>query len=502
MRPSCSVFWSGLRVIRLVLLSLMVAGGVVVPATSHGAWERELVVGSEVDYPPFALGEAGGEPDGFTVELWKAVAKEMGFKYRFRVQPFQEILGEFHTGKIDVLINLAYSSERAQFANFSVPHVVSYGTIFARKGALRFDSEEELKAKSIIVLSGDLLHDYAVSAGYRNLVLVTDVAGGMRLLSEGKHDAMLVSRVVGLQTLKQLNLKSIEPVGAPIRDVVQRFGFAVRDGDSDLLAQINEGMTIVRMNGTYERLYEKWFGAIDPRPVPPIELAKILAPAAFIIFLIAFAYLYQRRLNATLAVRVAERTSELTATLHSLREGEARFRCLTEMSSDFYWESDAEHRIIQRTESKSEAAASVFRNASLIGQLRWEVPHHSPDEAGWLAHRALLDAHLPFRDFEISRYGADGALLHVSVSGDPMFDEAGNFKGYHGVGTDITERKIFETSLQESEARFKIMFNEAPLGIALIDSLTGHIHAVNPMFAKIAGRTIDEMAYIDSVASG
>ncbi|MCX7150542.1 MAG: transporter substrate-binding domain-containing protein, partial [Rhodocyclales bacterium] len=318
-------------------MSLAFAAGIVAPATSHGAPERELVVGSEVDYPPFALGEAGGAPDGFTVELWQAVAKEMGFKYRFRVQPFNEILGDFRAGKIDVLINLAYSSERAQFANFSAPHVVSYGTIFARNGSLRFDGEEELKAKSIIVINRDLLHDYAVAAGYRNLVLVADVAAGMRLLNEGKHDAMLVSRLAGLQILKQINLKSVEPVGAPIRGVVQRFGFAVRHGDSDLLAQINEGMAIVRMNGTYQRLYEKWFGVIDPRPVAPIELAKFLVPATLIIFLIGLAYFYQRRMNAILALRVAERTSELTATLQSLRESEARFRCLTEMSSDFYW---------------------------------------------------------------------------------------------------------------------------------------------------------------------
>lgn len=74
MRPSCSASWSTPRVVRLALLSLALAAGVIAPATSHDAPQRELVVGSEVDYSPFALGEADGEPDGFTVELWKAVA--------------------------------------------------------------------------------------------------------------------------------------------------------------------------------------------------------------------------------------------------------------------------------------------------------------------------------------------------------------------------------------------------------------------------------------------
>lgn len=62
---------------------------------------------------------------------------------------------------------------------------------------------------------------------------------------------------------------------------------------------------------------------------------------------------------------------------------------------------------------------------------------------------------------------------------------------------EIQERKQAEESLQESEERFKTMFMQAPLGIALIDSHSGHIHEVNPRFAEIAGRTMAEMIHID-----
>ena len=125
-----------------------------------------------------------------------------------------------------------------------------------------------------------------------------------------------------------------------------------------------------------------------------------------------------------------------------LRESEARFRSLTEMSSDFYWESDAEHRLTQRASAdKKLSTVSVFRQGAQIGERRWEIPYLSPDEAGWQAHRAVLDAHRPFRDFELSRLGTDGTERHISISGDPVFDESGAFKGYRGVGTDITARK-------------------------------------------------------------
>jgi len=171
------------------------------------------VVGSEQDYPPFATGMTDATAGGFTVELWQAVAAEAGLNYTLRVRPFHQLLQEFKDGKIDVLINLAQSDERRQFAAFSVPHVVVHGAIFARKGQTDIDSEDDLTGKSIIVLNADLAHDYAVAKGWaKQLVLVNTAAEGMRLLATGQHDVMLLSRLVGMQTLNTLGLKNIEPI--------------------------------------------------------------------------------------------------------------------------------------------------------------------------------------------------------------------------------------------------------------------------------------------------
>ena len=92
------------------------------------------------------------------------------------------------------------------------------------------------------------------------------------------------------------------------------------------------------------------------------------------------------------------------------------------------------------------------RSGSEIGKTRWEVPYLEPDAEAWRKHRETLDAHLPFRDFELARPTPDGGKRYVSVSGLPVFDKSGRFIGYRGVGRHITERKRAEEALRRSEA--------------------------------------------------
>ena len=90
----------------------------------------------------------------------------------------------------------------------------------------------------------------------------------------------------------------------------------------------------------------------------------------------------------------------------------------------------------------------------------------------------------------------DGPRVFLSTK-FPLVDGGGQVVAVCGVSFDITEHKQAELALRKSEERFARLFAEAPLGIALIDSLTGHIDEVNPMFARIAGRTMEEVRQID-----
>jgi PAS domain S-box-containing protein len=120
----------------------------------------------------------------------------------------------------------------------------------------------------------------------------------------------------------------------------------------------------------------------------------------------------------------------------SMRESEARFRSLTQLSSDFFWEADVQHRLSSIVHGPGYAAAPVGYGA--LGKTPWEMASTSPEETGWKVHKQMIEARLPFRDFEIARPLAEGGTRHFAVSGEPRFDSHGQFLGYRGVGRDVS----------------------------------------------------------------
>jgi diguanylate cyclase (GGDEF)-like protein/PAS domain S-box-containing protein len=170
-----------------------------------------------------------------------------------------------------------------------------------------------------------------------------------------------------------------------------------------------------------------------------------------------------------------------------LRESEERFRALTHMSSDFFWHTDAEHRLTSIVHGPSYGSAQLSRG--IIGKHPWSVASVSPDQAGWAAHMAVLNSHLPFRDFEFARVMPDGGTRYFSVSGEPRFDANGAFSGYRGIGRDVTEIALARERIAS------LAYNDALTGLAnrtsLGPALEQAIERTRRHRSKLAGVFID-----------
>ena len=144
-------------------------------------------------------------------------------------------------------------------------------------------------------------------------------------------------------------------------------------------------------------------------------------------------------------VRTFADVSDYVRVQSELQTSEARFRSLCDLSSDWYWEQDAQYRF---TDFAGVSAHKDARLESMLGRTCWDTPALNMREEDWAAHRRLLAARQPFRDLELQRVGANGQAYWMALSGVPIIDASGVLRGYRGVGRNITERKRVEGEIE------------------------------------------------------
>lgn len=151
--------------------------------------------------------------------------------------------------------------------------------------------------------------------------------------------------------------------------------------------------------------------------------------------------------SAVIANQIAQ-FSQLISARERLQQSEERFRSLIELSSDWIWEQDETFRFTffegnQRLQHKADVKPS-----SRIGTQRWDMPALNLTDEDWARHKEQLERHEPFHDFLLRRPDVRGRERWMSISGLPIFDAQGKFKGYRGLAKDISERKLSELRVQ------------------------------------------------------
>ncbi len=143
--------------------------------------------------------------------------------------------------------------------------------------------------------------------------------------------------------------------------------------------------------------------------------------------------------------RKEQQNAQLVQTAEALRASETRIKDFAEMSSDWLWEIDAQLRFSWASDNELLRQSGV---PDRIGKTPWDAIGADINEPLWARLRADMMAHRAFRDFHARKPRFNGPSRHVSVDGNPVFSESGEFLGYRGTGRDITAEVEAEQELR------------------------------------------------------
>lgn len=228
------------------------------------AQTKELVVGSSATYRPFAYENPAKEIVGYDVDIIKAVAQKAGLQIKIVNTPWTGIFAALNNGDVDLVISgVTINDKRKQSYDFTVPYFEARQLIAVNKDSTA-KSLKDLAGKKIAVVTGSTADDTAsrefgkTNPDIRRFestpLIISELAGG------GVDAAIGDNGVIAFRTQEHKNLKTVSDAGFP----KEFFGIVVKQGNKALLDKLNAGMTAIKADGSYARIYKQWFQAEAP----------------------------------------------------------------------------------------------------------------------------------------------------------------------------------------------------------------------------------------------
>lgn len=231
-----------------------------------GGGGEKLTVGSDVPYPPFEeFGKTKTEFKGFDIELVEAIAERIDRTVEVQDTSFDTIFRDLAQGKFDMVASATtITPEREKTVDFTNPYYLpSAQAIVVTKGS-DIQSEADLQGKTVGVQQGTTGEEYVeeeVESG--ELRTYPQGPDTIPALKSGTIDAVVIDRPVAEKAIEEDS--GIE-ISAGI-ETEEEYGFVVQQGDEELLDELNEGLKEILDDGTYTRIYEKWFNKAPPEAV-------------------------------------------------------------------------------------------------------------------------------------------------------------------------------------------------------------------------------------------
>lgn len=216
-------------------------------------------VGTEPGFPPFESMSESGEIVGFDIDLMTEIGERSGKTVEFNSLPFDSLISALQGGSIDAAISgMTITPERAETVDFSDPYFEAGLAIAVAEDDNELKTLADLEGKRIAVQIGTTGADTA--EGVEGATITTFESAPLALLelSNGNVDAVINDAPATLEAISTGNIPGIKVVGELLTE--ESYGIAMPKG-SENVTLVNSALAEMREDGTYDTIYEKWFGS-------------------------------------------------------------------------------------------------------------------------------------------------------------------------------------------------------------------------------------------------
>jgi polar amino acid transport system substrate-binding protein len=246
------------------------------PAPVPAPVAKAIVVGTDAAYAPFESQNEKGEIVGLTIDVVNAIAKKQGIEVKFVNTPWEGIFNALQQGDRDMLASsITITDERKQTMDFTDPYFDAHQLIAVKASSkvAKFDDLKKLKVGVQTGTTGDEAVTKLLGKASTAIKRFESTPLALKELEAGGVDAVVADNGVVINYVtnnpdakfKTVNDKAFVP---------EQYGFAVKKGNTELLAKLNKGLGEIKADGTYAQIYAKYFGAA------PTAAAPAPAPAA------------------------------------------------------------------------------------------------------------------------------------------------------------------------------------------------------------------------------
>ncbi|MEO7954684.1 MAG: basic amino acid ABC transporter substrate-binding protein [Polaromonas sp.] len=240
------------------------AGVILLALGTAQAQNRELVVGSSATYRPFAYESPTKEIVGYDVDMIKAIAQKAGLQIKIVNTPWTGIFASLNNGDLDLVISgVTINDKRKQSYDFTAPYFEARQLIAVHKDS-PVKSLKDLAGKKIGVVNGSTGDDIAsrefgkTNPDIRRFESTPVVIS--ELVNNGLDAAIGDNGVIAFRVQEHKELKTVSDPSFS----KEFFGIVVKQGNKALLDKLNTGLAAVKADGSYARIYKKWFQAEAP----------------------------------------------------------------------------------------------------------------------------------------------------------------------------------------------------------------------------------------------